>query len=300
MVCVVVAVLTPGAGATPFFSYTVGQSLPGPTMSDPGPYAPGGFSMNEGSYSATTTQNYFDGTSWQPVPEHGWQAALISPSASGTTVWTPVAPLSGDTATWTMTLNRLGHLVGNSMTSTENSWVNIWQASPGTDHALYFSTQTGTVALQTLDGTAGLPMGINNSDQIVGESYTSQGEIHGFLTKPGASAIDLNTLIGNGSGYTILVGIKIDDQGRITTIARGPDGLDHLLYLTPTAPIDTLFAGTNAPPTAPPSTVPRSPRRRCPSRASFTSWDCSDPMLLRSACVPDMRDAERNQATSHW
>jgi probable HAF family extracellular repeat protein len=110
-----------------------------------------------------------------------------------------------------MTLNSQGHLVGNSMTSSANSLVNIWQNSPGTDHAVYFSMQTGTVALQTLNGTAGLPMGINNSDQIVGESYTPEGTIHGFLTKPGASAIDLNTLIGIGSGYTILAGIKIDD-----------------------------------------------------------------------------------------
>jgi probable HAF family extracellular repeat protein len=256
MVWIVVAFLAPAIRATPFFSYTVGQSLPGPTISDPGPYAPNGFSINEGSYSATTTQNYFDGTSWRPVPDHGWQAALIGPGRSGTTEWTPVVPLAGDTATWAMTLNSQGHLVGTSMTSSQNSWVNIWQGSPGTDHAIYFSTQTGTVPLQTLNGTAGLPMGINNSDQIVGESYTPQGDIRGFLTKPGGPAIDLNTLIGNGSAYTILAGIKIDDQGRITTIARGPDALNHLLYLTPTAPIDTLFDGTNPPPTFPPSTLP--------------------------------------------
>jgi probable HAF family extracellular repeat protein len=171
-------------------------------------------------------------------------------------VWTPVAPLAGDTATWAMTLNSLGHLVGNSAASSANGWLSIWQNSPWTDHAIYFSPQTGSVALQTLNGKAGLPMGINNSDQIVGESYTPQGIIHGFVTMPGQSAIDLNTLIGNGSGYTILAGIKIDDQGQITTIARGPDGLDHLLFLTPTASIDSLFTATNPPLTTPPSTLP--------------------------------------------
>jgi hypothetical protein len=83
MAWIVVACLASCSRATPFFTYNVGQTPPGPTMSDPGPYAPNGFSMNEGSYSATTTQNYFDGTTWQPVPHHGWHAALISPCASG-------------------------------------------------------------------------------------------------------------------------------------------------------------------------------------------------------------------------
>jgi probable HAF family extracellular repeat protein len=242
--------------ATPFFSYTAGQALPGPTNSDPGPYSPYGFSLSEGSYQASTAQDYFNGTSWQPVPDRGFQAVVIGPGGSSSFQWTPVAPLTGDSATWAMTLNRAGHLVGNSSTSSANSWMNIWQNSPGTDHAIYFSTQAGTVALQTLNGKSGLPMGINNSDQIVGESYTPQGTIHGFITMPGGPGIDLNSLIGNGTWYTILAGIKIDDQGQITALANGPDGLTHFLYLTPTAPIDSLFAGNNPPLTTPPSTLP--------------------------------------------
>ena len=124
--------------------------------------------------------------------------------------WTPVAPLSGDTATWAMTLNSLGHLVGDSTTSSQNSWVNIWESSPGTDHAIFYSLQGGTVPLRTLDGISGLPFGINNLDQVVGESYTTQGAIHGFLTMPGGAAYDLNsrsrrgpaTLSSRGSGST--------------------------------------------------------------------------------------------------
>ena len=41
-------------------------------------------------------------------------------------------------------------------------------------------------------------------------------------------------------------------------IAKGPDGLDHYLYLTPNEPISTLFGGaSNLPPVPlPPNTVP--------------------------------------------
>ena len=149
-----------------------------------------------------------------------------------------------------------GHLVGNSTTSSQNSWTNIWQTSPATDHAIFFSLSGGTIPLQTLSGTSGLPMSINNLDQVVGESYTPQGAIHGFLTVPGGAALDLNSLIQQGSGYTILAGIGINDQGQVTTIARGPDGLDHFLYLTPNVPLSTILGTANDSPTTPPSSPP--------------------------------------------
>ena len=150
-----------------------------------------------------------------------------------------------------MTLNSLGHLVGDSTTATQNNWVNIWQDSPGTDHAIFFSLQGGTIPLRTLDGISGLPFSINNLDQVVGESYTAQGAIHGFLTMPGGAAYDLNSLIPQGSGYTILAGIQINDQGQIVAMAQGPDGLDHYLYLTPNEPLSTLFGGAYSPPANP-------------------------------------------------
>jgi hypothetical protein len=76
---------------------------------------------------------------------------------------------------------------------------------------------------------------------------------------PGGAAYDLNSLIQPGSGYTILAGIHIDDQGQIVAMAKGPDGQDHFLYLTPNQPLSTLFGGPYDPPpnSAPaPSTVP--------------------------------------------
>ena len=68
--------------------------------------------------------------------------------------------------------------------------------------------------------------------------------------------MDLNSLIRQGSGYTILAGIGINDQGQVTTIARGPDGLDHYLYLTPNVPLSTILGTANDSPTTPPSSPP--------------------------------------------
>ena len=245
------ACYVPTAQADSFFSYTVGQSFQPPPNGDPGPYAPNGFPVNAGNYSATTTGEYFNGTSFSPVPDGGYQAALIPSGGSTPSAWIPIAPLNGDTASWVMTLNSLGHVVGDSTTSSQNSWVNIWQSSPGTDHAFFYSQAGGTIALNTLNGISGLPMSVNNLDQIVGESYTSQGAIHGFLTMPGGQAYDLNSLIPQGSGYTILAGFRINDQGQISAMATGPNGLDYYLTLTPNQPISSLFTGPYNPPSNP-------------------------------------------------
>src|SRR4029077_15903400 len=101
-----------------------------------------------------------------------------------------VAPLAGDLNTWAMSINSQGDLVGNSSAMLAKNWINIWQNAPQTDHAIFYSVQGGTVALHTLNGTAGLPMSVNSADQIVGESYTSQGAIHGFITTTGGPATD--------------------------------------------------------------------------------------------------------------
>ncbi len=134
-----------------------------------------------------------------------------------------------------MTLNSLGHLVGDSSTSVQNSWLNIWQSTPQSDHAFYFTIQGGPIPLQTLNGTSGLPFSINDHDQIVGESYTSAGVIHGFLTRPGGPAIDLNSLIPQGAGFTIMAGVRIDDQGVILAMAQDASGATKYVTLTPNA-----------------------------------------------------------------
>lgn len=261
------ACFVPAAHGDPLFSYTVGQSFQAPSDGDPGPYSPLGFPLTAGNDTAGNAMEYPEGATLVPVPDGGWQAVLMDGAQA-----TPVPPLSGDSTTWAMTINSLGDLVGNSTTSTQNSWIGAWQDSPSTDHAIFFSLQGGTIALNTLDGTSGLPMGINNLDQIVGESYTAQGTIHGFLTMPGGTAYDLNSLIAPGSGYTILAGIQINDQGQIKAMASGPNGLDYYLTLTPNEPISTLFAGVYTPPAAStPPTTPTPPTTSTPPTNPATS-----------------------------
>jgi hypothetical protein len=252
LLCLLIADTTASlsARANAIYSITVGQSLPDPiNFPDPGAWNPSGFSLTAGPYSASTSSQYFSGGSWKPVP-FGLQAVLTGPGQSY-----PVAPLSGDVNTWAMSVNSQGHLVGNSSTMSANNWINIWQSAPQTDHAIFYSVQGGTVALRTLNGTAGLPMSVNSADQIVGESYTPQGAIHGFITTPGGTATDLNSLIQKGSGYTIMAGVQINDQGQITAIARDSSGVSKLLYLNPDPPGGSISSACRTRP-GPPTTVP--------------------------------------------
>ena len=135
--------------------------------------------------------------------------------------------------------------------------------TPQITHAFYYSVDGGTVALNTLNGTFGLPMGINNNDQVVGESYTSDGSIHGFITRPGAPAVDLNDLIAPGSGYAIVAGLSINDQGYIRAMGKDAVGMNHFMVLYPISGVDPNFPalqGQGPPPIstdpAPPQNVP--------------------------------------------
>jgi hypothetical protein len=238
------------ARASAIYAISVGQTVPDPpNFPDPGASNPFGFSLTAGSYSANTSSQYSSGGSWKPVP-FGLQAVLNGPGQSY-----PVAPLPGDLNTWAMSVNSQGHLVGNSTTMSANNWINIWQNAPQTDHAIFYSVQGGTVALRTLNGTAGLPMSVNSADQVVGESYTPQGAIHGFITTPGGPATDLNSLIQQGSGYTIMAGVKINDQGQITALARDSSGVTKFLYLNPDPSGGSISSACRSRP-GPPTTVP--------------------------------------------
>jgi hypothetical protein len=77
--------------------------------------------------------------------------------------------------------------------------------------------------------------------------------MHGFITIPGGNALDLNSLIVPGSGYTILAGLQINDQGQIVALAQGPGGVDNYLYLTPNVPLSLVLGDSSYLPSNPPS-----------------------------------------------
>jgi probable HAF family extracellular repeat protein len=66
--------------------------------------------------------------------------------------------------------------------------------------------------LGTLGGSFSLPYEINNSNQVVGYSYTSSFAIHGFLWSRAEGIQDLTTLTGNPN---VVVGAGINDSGQI-------------------------------------------------------------------------------------
>lgn len=76
--------------------------------------------------------------------------------------------------------------------------------------------------------------GINNKGQIVGEVFTIQGEsVHGWISDRGGPIVDLNTLIDPHSGYTIIAGGYITDDGVIGARAIAPNGEERPVKLVP-------------------------------------------------------------------
>ena len=72
---------------------------------------------------------------------------------------------------------------------------------------------------------------INNQGQIVGWSYTSASQLHGFLFQDGTT-FDLNNLLKEPSGFQIQYAYAIHDAGEI--VGQGEiDGKTHGFLLVP-------------------------------------------------------------------
>ena len=86
--------------------------------------------------------------------------------------------------------------------------------------------------LGTLGGFPGEGLGINASGQITGYSYTIGWEgQHAFLYS-GGSMVDLNTLVGPASPWTLTAGQAINDLGQITGYGK-IGGETHAFVLSP-------------------------------------------------------------------
>jgi probable HAF family extracellular repeat protein len=83
------------------------------------------------------------------------------------------------------------------------------------------------IDLGTLGGTPSTGYGINNLGQVTGESFTTAGEFHAFLSSNG-QMIDLNNVIEPALGVTLNIARGINDQGRIVA-----NSSDRALLLTP-------------------------------------------------------------------
>jgi probable HAF family extracellular repeat protein len=76
------------------------------------------------------------------------------------------------------------------------------------------------------------PNGINNADEVVGQSATSEGIEHPFLYSHGQTS-DLNDLIPADSGWELLDARDINDYGQIVGHGVNSAGQEHAFLLTP-------------------------------------------------------------------
>ena len=75
--------------------------------------------------------------------------------------------------------------------------------------------------------------GMNNSGQIVGESYNSANQNHAFLWTTGSGMQDLNSFIDPDSGLTLNAAVAINNGGQIMARGVNASGQGDALLLTP-------------------------------------------------------------------
>jgi probable HAF family extracellular repeat protein len=88
---------------------------------------------------------------------------------------------------------------------------------------------------------------INNSGQVVGSTDNGANYAsHAFLYTPGTGMVDLNTVLPNGSGWTLNIATGINDNGQITGWATNANGVQHAFLLSPLNPLQVLVNALTA------------------------------------------------------
>jgi probable HAF family extracellular repeat protein len=114
---------------------------------------------------------------------------------------TELATLGGNNS-YAMGVNGSGEVVGHAATAL------------GYDHA-FVAMGAIMTDLGTLGGANSYAYGVNDGGSVVGYSYLASGEnSHAFLWVNGAM-VDLNSLIGAGSGWELVEAYGINDSGQI-------------------------------------------------------------------------------------
>jgi probable HAF family extracellular repeat protein len=131
--------------------------------------------------------------------------------------------LPGGNGSEARAINSVGHVVGDAGIN-----------STGLAHAFLY-TGTTLMDLGTLGGETSRAFGINDSDEVVGESLTTGGELRAILYSGGVM-MDLNNLIPANSGWYLDTATSINDRGQIVGYGHNPVNSGHAYLLTPRKP----------------------------------------------------------------
>jgi probable HAF family extracellular repeat protein len=105
--------------------------------------------------------------------------------------------------------------------------------APGADwHAFLYEGSGPMQGLGTLGGQGSFAHGLNDRGQVVGMSQDASGNWRAFLYENGQMR-DLNDLISQGSGWTLVEANAINDEGQIVGWGNTPNNESHAFLLTP-------------------------------------------------------------------
>lgn len=144
----------------------------------------------------------------------GDSRAVIYPAAGGIV---DLGTLGGDNST-AQAINHFGDVVGFAELPTGQNRAALWSAGRVTN-------------LGSLGG-ASFALGINDDSTVVGYFLDNRNQQRACVWFNG-NAFDLNTLMGNGTGWRLLIATGINNAGQIVGQARNPAGALRGFVLTP-------------------------------------------------------------------
>lgn len=155
--------------------------------------------------------------------------------ASGT--MTDMDPANPGYDSEAMAINDSGQIIVNTNKAWRQQYIAnhklAWVAYPGPYwYTLLYSggAYTNLGNLGSTMGTFGF--GLNRAGDVVGQAIVANGDIHAFLYHAG-SMVDLNNVVSNLPGWTLIGAYNINDWGQIVCLRRNPDGQFEIVLLTP-------------------------------------------------------------------